>query len=248
MLNIYVDDSFLYQTIFLHLLNHTDIRLVDTSLFLRKDCIAIYSITSQRWCSSPINEPVYLQFANRDLCSSWLALFRSYAVPEVYGRWFYHTDGGSYRMWRQVEVTVIQCRNLGQGRSANDRRPSLGHVGGGSGDSASDQETSDLEVFCETKLNDILCSRTTVKKRSQGSIDWHENFTFFDLPPFDLLEITLWKEKKNLKTEVLGHVRIPLQNFRRGEPIDAWYPVVQVGPVAGDTHIADLRLKVVVEE
>ncbi|TFL06548.1 Rho GTPase activation protein [Pterulicium gracile] len=245
MLNIYVDDSFLYQTIFLHLLNHTDIRQVDTSLFLRKDCIAIYSTTSQRWCSSPMNEPVYLQFANRDACASWLALFRSYAVPEVYGRWFYHTDGGSYRMWRQVDLTVSQARNIGSAKTLYDRRPSLPNI---TGDGISDQESADTDVFCEIKLNNILCGRTTVKRRSQGMIDWHESFTFPDLPPFDELDIPLWKEKKNAKTEILGHVSIPLQHFRRGEIIDAWYPVVSRGPVAGDVHIGDLRLKITVEE
>lgn len=60
LLNIYVDvwrsrpplslrdsqavkETILYQTVYLHMLNHTDIRYADPSLFLRKNCIGISS-------------------------------------------------------------------------------------------------------------------------------------------------------------------------------------------------------------
>lgn len=33
----------LYQTIYIHMLNHTDIRHADPSVFLRKNCIGIIS-------------------------------------------------------------------------------------------------------------------------------------------------------------------------------------------------------------
>ena len=64
LLNVYVDvrskssasttksnlhfsqESILYQTIYIHLLNQTDIRQTDNSLFYRKDCLGIFSIAS----------------------------------------------------------------------------------------------------------------------------------------------------------------------------------------------------------
>ena len=37
-------ESILHQTVYIHLLNQTDIRQVHTSLFYRKDCIGIFCI------------------------------------------------------------------------------------------------------------------------------------------------------------------------------------------------------------
>ncbi|KAJ7225513.1 GTPase activating protein [Mycena pura] len=256
LLNVYVDEIILYQTLYIHLLNHTDIRLADSSLFFRKDCLGIYSIGSQRWVSNTTHaaEPVYLQFANAETCSTWLALLRSYAVPEIYGRLFYPQDGGSYRMWRQVELTVIQARNLG-----NTRLVDLG-TGAGSGaaviggtEPGADTDPVDLDVSCEIRLNDTLCGRTTLKK-GIGSPDWHESFTFTDLPPFDTLEVLVWREKKLLRPQLMGSVRVTVQNFRRGESIEGWFPVLLhqgpsvIGPSVSDVQVGDIRLKIRVDE
>ncbi|KAF7339472.1 Elongation of fatty acids protein [Mycena sanguinolenta] len=177
LLNIYVDQNILYQTLYIHLLNHTDIRQADSSLFFRKDCLGIYCLGSQRWISNstPAAEPVYLQFANSETCSTWLALLRSYAIPEIYGRLFFPNDGGSYRMWRQVELTVIQARNLGNTRLVESSNGAA-VIGGTDNPEATDPV--DLDVSCEIHLNNMLCGRTTVKK-GIGSPDWHENFTFY---------------------------------------------------------------------
>ena len=37
-------EAILYQTVYLHLLNQTDIRPADPSLFFRKDCVGLYCI------------------------------------------------------------------------------------------------------------------------------------------------------------------------------------------------------------
>jgi len=37
-------ESILYQTVYVHLLNQTDIRQTDPSLFYKKDCLGIFSI------------------------------------------------------------------------------------------------------------------------------------------------------------------------------------------------------------
>jgi hypothetical protein len=185
-----------------------------------------------------------LQFANSETCSTWLALLRSYAIPEIYGRLFFPQDGGSYRMWRQVELTVIQARNLGNTRPFEI---SNGAAVIGGTETNPEADPVDLDVSCEIHLNGMLCGRTTLKK-GIGSPDWHENFTFTDLPPFDTLDIFVWKEKKLFKPTLMGCVRVTLGNFRRGESIEGWFPVLHQGPTASDLQVGDIRLKIRVDE
>ncbi|EAU93112.2 GTPase activating protein [Coprinopsis cinerea okayama7 len=240
-LNIYVDESILYQTVYIHLLNQTDIRPADPSLFFRKDCIGLYCIEGQRWTSATTAEPIYLQFPNPDTCATWLALLKSYAIPEIYGRWFFPVDGGSYRMWRQIELSVIQARHIRAQKAEN---------GYDIGDAGGDAEF-DGEVSCEIHLNSILCGRTTGKKRPAGNslLDWHEKFVFPDLPPFETLVINIWREKKATKPTVLGLVRIELFNFRRGETTEGWFPIIQgMSGSSRETQIGELRLKLRVDE
>lgn len=135
-------------------------------------------------------------------------------------------------MWRQVELTIIQGRNLGLTR----------HDTGTTSDSNPDNEGADVDVSCEVRLNDILSSRTTVK-RGLGSPDWHENFTYPSLPPFETLDIVVWKEKRLTKPSCVGTTRISLVNFRRGDVIEGWFPVLQAG-----TQYGELRLKIRVDE
>jgi C2 domain len=167
---------------------------------------------------------------------------RSYAIPEVYGRWFFPAEGGSYRMWRQVDLTVIQGRNLGIAR------PLAGVSSDGTSgldlDSRPETDVVDLDVSCEIHLNDILCGRTTVKK-GIGPPDWHESFTFSDIPPFENLDIIVWREKRLIKPTVMGSVRVTLSNFRRGETVEGWFPVLHNGT---GLQIGDIRLKIRVDE
>lgn len=213
---------------------------------LLSDGVPDVSFRSQRWSSSstPAAEPVYLQFTNSETCSTWLALLRSYAIPEIYGRLFFPQDGGSYRMWRQVELTVIQARNLGNTRPYENSNGAAVISGTDALDAA---DPVDLDVSCEIHLNSMLCGRTTLKK-GIGSPDWHENFIFTDLPPFDTLDIFVWKEKKMLRPTLMGSVRVTLGNFRRGESIEGWFPVLHQGSTASDLQVGDIRLKIRVDE
>ena len=181
-------------------------------------------------------EPLYLSFPNPETCATWQALLKSYAIPEIYGRWYFPSEGGSYRMWRQVDLTVIQGRNLGLSKPET-----------GGKDDSKDGDNSDIDVSCEIHLNSVLCSRTTVK-RSLASPDWHENFNFPGLPPFENLEIVVWRERKMSKPVSMGSTRISLSNFRRGEPVEGWFPVVQPRQLGTESRVGDLRLKIRVDE
>ncbi|TFK41156.1 Rho GTPase activation protein [Crucibulum laeve] len=242
LLNIYVDDSILYQTVYIHLLHQTDIRHADSSLFFRKDCLAIYCIDGQRWTSAYASEPIYLQFVNSETCVTWLTLLKSYAIPEIYGRWFFPSDGGSYRMWRQVELKIIQGRNLGATKAVEVGRAFSTDI-----EPNAEIDIVDMDVSCEIHLSDLLCGRTTVKK-GIGSPDWHEQFLFPDLPPFENLDILVWREKRLFKPVILGSVRIPLTNFRRGETVEGWFPVLQSGSFQNDVQVGELRLKIRIDE
>ncbi|KAI0669886.1 Rho GTPase activation protein [Trametes maxima] len=240
LLNIYVDDTILYRSIYMYLLNHTDIRAIHRSLFDRRNCLGIFSVAGQVRGAAPPTEPLYIQFEDEDAAHTWLALLRSYAMPEVYGRWLSPEDGGLYRMWRQVDLTCIQGRNLGVTRPFSDE-PSLADQ-----DPKVDTDAIDMDVYCEIFANGVLSGRTTVKK-GIGSPDWHERFVLSDLPPFENLEIVVWREKRLSKPAILGSVVIVLVNFRRGETVEGWFPVLHGGQ-ASSTQVGEMRLKVRVDE
>ena len=185
-------------------------------------------------------EPLYIQFEDDDTANTWLALLRSYAMPEVYGRWLSPEDGGLYRMWRQVDLTCLQGRNLGVTRPLSDD-PS-----GAEQDTKGEGDAIDMDVYCEIFVNGTICGRTTVKK-GIGSPDWHERFQLTDLPPFENLEIVVWREKRLTRPSVIGSVVIVLVNFRRGDSVEGWFPVLNGGQ-ASSTQAGEMRLKIRVDE
>jgi len=160
--------------------------------------------------------------------NTWMALLRSYATPELYGRSRTHS-GGTYRIWRQV---LDPISNAG---TTNDP------------EARGDVEAMDLDIFCEVYFNSVLSGRTVVKK-SSGSPDWHETFLFTDLPPFEKLAVVVWREKKLQKPFVIGTVYITLTNFRRGEHVDGWFPVLFGGVTTACTQVGQLRLKLRLDE
>ncbi|PCH33643.1 Rho GTPase activation protein [Wolfiporia cocos MD-104 SS10] len=260
-LNIYIDDTTPYRSVYIYLLYQTDIRPVHHSLFDRKDCLDL-SVThnfplhrGQMWAPTPIGqtEPIFLHFPDTETMSLWLALLRSHAIPEVYGRWLAPSDGGLYRMWRQVELTCLQGRNLGAPRpmSPSAAAPSSddGHLA--SAGDAGDAETiaTEIDVYCEIFVNGVVCGRTTVK-RGIGAPDWQERFAFADLPPFENLEIVVWREKRMARPVMVGTVLIVLANFRRGEFVEGWFPVISAGgsSVGAGVQAGEMRLRIRVDE
>ena len=108
-------------------------------------------------------------------------------------------------------------------------------------------DASDLDVSCEVLLNNLPCGRTTVKK-GIGSPEWHENFTFHDLPPFENLDVVVWRDKRFLKPVLLGAISICLSTFRRCESVEGWYPVLNPGPVDPGVRVGELYLRIRLDE
>jgi hypothetical protein len=201
--------------------------------------------------------------------STWLTLLRSYAIPEVYGTTINPSEGGLYRMWRQVEVHCISARDLGQTKHLADSRPSEagptlpispelsfssnGGDSNGSWASGTSDGSGDYDVWCDIWVNSMLCARTTVK-RSTVSPEWHESFLIGDLPPYDNLQINLHKEKRGSgKTVSIGSVVVPLGTFQRGEYMEGWNPIAGANTNASTgsgfyTQVGEMRLKLKVDE
>lgn len=151
-------------------------------------------------------------------------------------------DGGLYRMWRQVDLVIMQGRHLGNAQSFMDASGRLAS----NSERKAEADPIDLDVFCEIHINDRLCGRTTVKK-GIGSPEWHESFIFTDLPPFALLEVSLFKEKST-KPVLLGTIRIALANFRRSEEVEGWFPVIQPHGPPCSALVGEIRMKLRVDE
>lgn len=140
-------------------------------------------------------------------------------------------------MWRQIELSVIQARHIKSHKADNSYD-----------DNASDADF-DGELSCEINLNNILCGRTTSKKRGDSGLQWQEKFVFPDLPPFETLDINIWREKKATKPSTLGLVQIQLHHFRRGETTEGWFPIIQgTSGSARETQIGELRIILRVDE
>ena len=150
-------------------------------------------------------------------------------------------------MWRQVQIEVHQGRNLGSG----SRTPSSGDFTNSplspDFDNAGNVDGVDMEASCELHIGDVLYGRTTVKK-SMGAPEWHEQFVFGDLPPFGELVVDVFREKRVLKPQLIGSVQIPLGNFRRGEAVEGWFPVISMNQSVSGSLVGELRLKLKVDE
>lgn len=198
---------------------------------------------------------------------TWLTLLRSYTVPEVYGTAIIPSEGGLYRMWRQVVVHCISARDLGQTKQLPDSTPSearplppippdlpLSSGGGDSSASWTPGAWDDYDVWCEIWVNSMLCARTTLKKYTANP-EWHESFLIGDLPPFDNLQITVYKEKRASSRSVpIGSVVIPLGSFHRGEYMEGWNSIVgantnvSAGGSGVYSQVGEFRLRLKVDE
>lgn len=145
LLTIYwSDDNTLQHVINVHKLTSTDVRPAERSLFNRSDVLAIWGHPAAVSLSTnPTLSPIHLAFPSTDAHNTWLVLLRSYTNPEIYGRSLslnqypqlststldsptgtatsslpQPPQGGLYRMWRQIEMSIVQTRNVNLATSA----------------------------------------------------------------------------------------------------------------------------------
>ncbi|EJD47784.1 Rho GTPase activation protein [Auricularia subglabra TFB-10046 SS5] len=269
-LNIIFEDSVVYS-ILIHTMHTTEVRLADRSLFNRPDCLGLHCKPGNGSTTSGFLSPLYIAFPSTDAVNAWTALLRSYTVPEIYGRRVASAQGGLYRMWRQVELQIIQGRNLGTARLVDSpSSPTTYSPDDGQPDGSRDE----MDLFCEIVLdNDHPAARTSVK-RAGGEPFWHESFTFGDLPPFGALFVNIWREKRSLaaaigvgspqlpssglgaapatnvggSAAIFGGVEIALANFRRGEWVEGWFPVLLGGAAANGIQVGEIKMKVRIDE
>ena len=172
-------------------------------------------------------------------------------------------------MWRQVEVHCISARDLGQSKHLSDSKfseakplppispePSVSSNGSDSNGTWApgiSDGGGDYDVWCEIWANSMLCARTTVKKCTANP-EWHESFLIGDLPPFDNLQITLYKERRGSARSVpIGSVVISLGTFQRGEYMEGWNSIVgtntNISTGSGFySQVGELRLKLKIDE
>ena len=210
--------------------------------------------------------PIFLSFSSTDVLNAWTALLRSYAVPEIYGRRVMPHHGGLYRMWRQVELQVVQGRNLGTAQLVNG--PIFPGPNSSNANNDPDDPTAstgapgaeEMDLYCEILLEPEVghpAARTSVKRAGGGNEPfWHETFTLGDLPPFGPLAVHVWREKRaplQLALQpgvpaLVGGVEIALNNFRRGEHVEGWYPVLLGGAAANGIQVGEVKLRIRIDE
>ncbi|TFY69240.1 hypothetical protein EVJ58_g517 [Rhodofomes roseus] len=125
--------------------------------------------------------------------------------------------------WLNVPERAL---NLTPGTSAHISDNYIYHIGAWRPAKA---DALDLDVYCEIFVDGCLCGRTTTS------------------PQFENLEVVVLREKRMSKPVVVGVVSIALMNFRRGEHIDGWFPVLSPNP-GTYAQTGELRLKLRVDE
>jgi hypothetical protein len=220
-------------------------------------------------------DPIYLSFPSQSYLHAWLTLLRSYTKPETYGKRLAPPHiGGLYRMWRQVEVQLESGKNVGVasfagkgsngdlgGRAGGSTQQGMMPDGGGGGASGSgmggigmmgdtqpqyEESTKDQEIYIELTIDKALSGRSTPKRAHNPQ--WHERFLFTDLPPLELLTLSVLRDKRMAKGVKVGSVLIYLNNFTRGEWVDAVWPVIGSSAGVGNSICGEVKLKIKVDE
>ncbi|KAH7345117.1 hypothetical protein B0J17DRAFT_638393 [Rhizoctonia solani] len=170
-LRLYTEDQYLHYSINVNASFAPHIRIVDPSLHSRRHVLAIHDHISASAAATPSSstsasttacEPVYLAFRSRDTLNSWLVLLRSFARPDIrpnpYPVGYAFPQNISYRVWRQLQVTIIGGRKFTNrhifGPGSSDESNSKDNE-----EKSSDRWEGVLEVF----LNGVVVGRTSFK-------------------------------------------------------------------------------------
>ncbi|KAG8691342.1 hypothetical protein FRC11_004899 [Ceratobasidium sp. 423] len=170
-LRLYTEDQHLQHSIRVDALFAPHLRIVDPSLLSRRHVLAVYDSSPTNAGAPPSGatntpatayEPVYLAFRSRDTLNSWLVLLRSFARPDIrpypYPVGYAFPQNISYRIWRQLQITILAGRKLASK-----------HIfGPGSSDESNSKDSGDKsgdrwEGMFEVVLNGVVIGRTGFK-------------------------------------------------------------------------------------
>ncbi|CAE6520703.1 unnamed protein product [Rhizoctonia solani] len=144
------------------------LRVVDPSLLSRRHVFAIYdhsptnaAPSGSTNASATACEPVYLAFRSRDTLNSWVVLLRSFARPDIrpnpYPVGYAFPQNISYRIWRQLQVTILAGRLF----------VSKDIFGAGSSDESNSKDSGERPDkwggMFEVVLNGVVVGRTSLK-------------------------------------------------------------------------------------
>lgn len=125
------DDHALLHSIAATDLNASEIRVMDDSLFSRPNVLGIFarpSTFSAGRRSPSVNartesalgavgnattakdEPIFLCFSSARSLMRWRALLRTFAKPEIYGSPQSLRRGGTHRIYRQIDMTIMEAK------------------------------------------------------------------------------------------------------------------------------------------
>ncbi|EUC53899.1 Ras GTPase activating domain protein [Rhizoctonia solani AG-3 Rhs1AP] len=168
-LRLYNEDQHFHYSIHINASFAPHLRLVDPSVFSRRHVLAIHDHSPTNGVPSGATntlattcEPMYLAFQSRDSLNSWLVLLRSFARPDIrpnpYPVGYAFPQNISYRIWRQIQITILAGRKL-----ANKDI-----FGAGSSDESNSKESGEKindrwEGILEVVLNGIVVGRTGFK-------------------------------------------------------------------------------------
>lgn len=133
--------------------------------------------------SSPAaQEPIYLAFRDRDTVNAWLVLLRSFAHPDIrpysYSPNFAPPPPNAYRIWRQLQVSIIAARKFHPGSPDKLYQDDASTHSKDSKEKDREKDTR-WEAFVELALNGAPVGRTAAKPASGAA--WHaERITVMD--------------------------------------------------------------------
>jgi hypothetical protein len=155
------------------------------------------------------------------LLSAWVSLLRAFAQPEVYGASLAPADGGLYRMWRELEIDVLESRGTLGDATANE------------------------PAFVEVVVDSVLSARTS----GQRSRIWHERFSLSELPPTRRTELRVCVARKGVSC-TMGRVELDMGSLRRGEAMESWHPIIMPGTGLEQDkgQVPELRIRIRLDE
>ncbi|KAK9452859.1 hypothetical protein V1511DRAFT_463489, partial [Dipodascopsis uninucleata] len=199
--------------------------------------------TYPEYVNNVIVTPIYLYFEDRTTFEVWFVLFRSLALPELYGPDTGDVNG-SFRQHRVLNVRIVDAQMQYPKAIAQTYDISSKH----------------LDSYVDIELNDKLRGRTRVKYGTNKPF-WREDFEFQDLP-FLLNNVKFVVRARCRRSAELnqdpaiGEVRIlfsdlqKMQELKIERDLERWFPLYinsdgymgKTGEICVKVHISEFTI------